>query len=171
LNRDLPRVFGDTFTKFDCNRVFLVSDPIQDSMKHWAYWWVDVAPPGKEKPAEFLTRRLTATVSDESTQGKVIWRNSQKLIVKMKLASPGTVFLTEAYAPGWRVDGINLTDGSQVGGECVPVAEWLRGFWLPAGDYQLEFSYTPTNLYLSICASLIGWFYGIVFLTLRAIKH
>ena len=171
LNRDLPRAFGDTFTEFDCNKVFLVSDPTQDSMKHWAHWWVDFAPPGEKKPAQFLVRRLTATVSVESTQGKVIWRNSQKLIVKIKLASPGTILLTEAYAPGWRVDGINLSDGSQVGGECVPVAEWLRGFWLPAGDYQLEFSYTPPSLYLSICTSLIGWFYGIVFLILRAIKH
>jgi hypothetical protein len=89
--------------------------------------------------------------------GQVIARTEQTVTVRVALQKSGTIFLAEGYLPGWRIEGVNSINGSQVGGVCVCVAGWLRGFRLEPGDYQLTFSYTPHNFFVGLYVSLICW--------------
>jgi hypothetical protein len=159
--------------KYDACWIFFLGDPVPLNAESRYCQQNEFKLFAEESDAQFASRWLSGHNDSSGNFLKVtsMFRRGQDVGIEVKLDCPGTIFFAQAYAPGWRVDGTNLDNGSQVGGDCIPVARWLRGFWLPAGSYQLNFSYKPKNLYTSIYCSLICWVGGGVFLLYRRFKQ
>jgi hypothetical protein len=158
---------------YDASWIFFLGDPVPLNTESRYCQQNEFKLFAEESEAQFASRWLSGRNDSSGDFLRVyalsLWNTGVGM--RVKLDYPGTIFLAQAYAPGWRVDGKNLDDGSLVGGDCIPVAKWLRGFRLPAGSYAIEFSYTPPSFYLSIYCSLICWFIGVVFLVYRCLKH
>lgn len=92
-----------------------------------------------------------------SRVGRVIRRTEQSIRVRVDVPRSGVLFLSEAFAPGWRVRGVNSTTSEPVGLECVSVGRWLRGVEIQPGIYELEFMYSPRSVYWGIYLSLATW--------------
>jgi hypothetical protein len=161
---------GETY---DASWIFFLGDPVPLNAESRYCQQNEFKLFAQDSEAQFTSRWLSGhnDSSGDFLRVDTLFLSNQKIGMRVKLDYPGTIFLAQAYAPGWRVDGKNLEDGSQVGGDCVPVAKWLRGFRLPAGSYALEFSYKPENLYVSIYLSLICWCGGGIYLLYWRCKH
>jgi len=172
LYSDLQRRTFQNGEYYDARWIFLLGDPVRLSAESRYFENGEYKLFAEETDSQFASRWLSTgnDASGRFLKVPAVGYSFQKFGLQVSIDSPGTIFFAQAYAPGWRVDGTNLEDGSQVGGDCVPVAKWLRGFRLPAGTYQLEFSYTPKNLYLSIYCSLICWLAGGILLIYWRLK-
>ncbi len=79
----------------------------------------------------------------------------QRVVLDLRLASPGLVVLADLFYPGWE---LTVDDGSAVRpAEILRTDRVLRGVSLPAGKFRLEFRYRPAGFRYGMVISGLGW--------------
>ncbi|MFN9364971.1 MAG: hypothetical protein ACK6CE_09265 [Planctomycetota bacterium] len=108
---------------------------------------------------ESETGQVVTNEGEPSLQGvgRVTQRTTQTVSVELELAQAGVVFLSEGFAPGWRVAGKELNRDRPLDLSCIRVGNWLRGVWLEPGRYELQFFYSPSGVYWCLAISIFCW--------------
>ena len=71
--------------------------------------------------------------------------------VSVTADGPGTLLLTDAFYPGWTA----TVDGAPAPIQRADVM--FRGVLLPAGQHQVEFSYSPRSVWVGLALSGLAW--------------
>ena len=80
----------------------------------------------------------------------LVERSSQRVVLRVKLGSPGLLVVSEAYYPGWRA----YVNGKRT--RLYRADGVLRAVLLPAGEAEVEFRYEPLSLRLGALISLLA---------------
>lgn len=91
---------------------------------------------------------------------------------KVNLASPVLMVENETYFPGWQGDIISGNATSKI--QAVDVNGAFRGWWLPAGSYEMHarFDFPGILLFRIIgCCSLLFWILSLIFIYLDPLSH
>jgi hypothetical protein len=92
-------------------------------------------------------------------QAEIVEYRPNRVRVKVDSEGPGVLFLSDRYAPGWRV----TVDG--ISSEIYKANTEFRAICVPAGESDVLFSYQPLSLYLGGSISALAWLgTGIMFL-------
>ena len=93
--------------------------------------------------------------TDESCQ--IVEYQPQHVVIDVELTTPGLVVLSDLYYPGWK---------AQVSAEhlqtpqTVPILRTnrvMRGIYLPAGRFRIDYRYRPTRFYTGAMLSSAAW--------------
>lgn len=89
----------------------------------------------------------------------ILRSNPTRVEIKVTLASPGLVVLSDTYAPGW-VAQLRSEDKGQAVQQVVPIYRTnrvFRGVVVPTGRHVLTFEYRPSSLYCGAGMSILSW--------------
>ena len=75
--------------------------------------------------------------------------------INLEGTGPGTLVLSAMVYPGWQVK----VDGKT--SDLLTIHQLLRGVNLPPGKHQVDFSYRPDLLYISLACAVFGWMWMI----------
>lgn len=74
---------------------------------------------------------------------EIVETSTDHLVVRAELSSPAVLLITDAYAAGWRADGLEGSAQSEY--EVVPANYALMGVALEAGSHRLRIEYRPRS--------------------------
>lgn len=86
---------------------------------------------------------------------EIVETSTDHLVVHAELTSPAVLLITDAYAAGWRAEG--LEGSAQPEYEVVPANYALMGVPLEAGSHRLRVEYRPTSFVLGAWISGVAW--------------
>ncbi|MCO6458042.1 MAG: YfhO family protein [Pirellulaceae bacterium] len=88
---------------------------------------------------------------------RVVRYEPRRVDIQAALASPGLVVLSDLYDADWRARVIPATGERAVPVEVLRTNRIMRGVFLPAGRFTVEYTYQPRGFWWAAAVSALSW--------------
>ncbi len=129
--------------------ILYAGDPIWQDSTLRVYDPRTIAWVGKDDFDE-IRRHLSNWTTKPSETAKVTYPNPRKVVLEVRLDSPGLVILADIYYPGW----VLAIDGKPA--PIYRVNGAMRGAVVPSGVHQLVYTYAPDVFRVGLPVSIAG---------------
>jgi len=95
-------------------------------------------------------------VSDVNDVCQIITEDAEQILLEVKTDSPAILVFADQHYPGWEAYVSSKADVF-VPARILRVNRVMRGIYLEAGDYEVEFRYRPSSVYWGLRTSVLAW--------------
>lgn len=99
----------------------------------------------------------TSRVSSTSESCRIAIDQPNRVALDVVLTSPGLVVLNDLYYPGWVAQAAGDFQKMMQSVPTFRTNRIMRGVYLPAGKYRIDYRYQPTCFYVGAVISTLGW--------------
>ncbi len=164
-----PQHFPHAWVVHDVDRLDPIDErdrkdwlPLMESIVYPYKDWIDLS---QEAIVETQQAALTDAIPKFETSSRdlppeekcrVLSYEPSQVVIEAHLKEPGLVVVADSFYPGWKLNVTNEHQ-QQLPAEILRTNRAMRGVSLPAGRFELTFSYHPNSFWNGALISALAW--------------